>query len=207
MRHFDLHTGNVFTLNGESTIMDAVLVDSGHTRLPGESAPAYTAWEWNLMESKDHWGYSSHPGTYGPVNEVEDRKWRLPLDLSKFLYNFHEDFEEHFDEEGNSLLFELFKRLSDKNCQDDRERKLPEAQRPPVVDLTQEIQDAQTLERLYVGTRSDQEALGQLRVKLNNLVNEEPVDHPLSSALSGRLGTNSKANSIQACFGLSTFPT
>ncbi|KAL1882799.1 hypothetical protein Daus18300_000437 [Diaporthe australafricana] len=179
MRHFDLHTGNVFlTLNGEPIIMDAVLADFGYTRLPGEPAPAYTAWEWNLMGSKDHWGYSSPPGTYGPVNEFEDRNWRLQLDLSKFLYNFHEDFMENFDEndEGNSLLFELFKRLSDKNIQDDKDRKLPEAQRPPVIDLTQEIQDAQTLERLYAGTRADQEALGQLRVKLHNLVSEEPVD-------------------------------
>ncbi|KAI3398025.1 hypothetical protein diail_10002 [Diaporthe ilicicola] len=178
MRHFDLHTGNVFmTLNDGAPYPDALIGDFGYSRLPGEAVPEYTAWEWTLMDTPDKRGLSSPPGTYGPVNDFEDRRWRLQLDLGKFLYNFQEDFMEKFDEtdEENRLLFALFKRLSDLDARDVQDRKLPEAERPPPVDLTQTIQDSKTLERLYAETAKDKSALIELGAKLHDLVSEEPV--------------------------------
>lgn len=177
--HMDLHTGNVFLhLPDGASYPDAVIGDFGYSRLPGEGPPEFTAWEWSLMNSTTQAGRSSPPLTYGDSSGHADRSWRLPWDLEKFRYNASEDLLDNLDkgDERNQLTFSLFNRMAGMCKQDEIDRKLPEAERPPLQDLTQMIQDAKTLERLYAATASDKQALGELRQKLLDLLSEEPVD-------------------------------
>lgn len=177
--HMDLHTGNVFLhLEDGASYPDAVIGDFGYSRLPGEAPPEFTAWEWSLMNSFAQAGRSSPPLTYGDNSGYADRSWRLPWDLEKFHYNASEDFLDNLDkdDERNQLTFSLFNRMANMCKQDEIDRKSPEAERPPLQDLTQMIQDAKTLERLYAATASDKQALGELRQKLLDLLSEEHVD-------------------------------
>lgn len=179
MFHMDLHTGNVFThLDDGASYLNAVIGDFGYSRLPGEGPPDYNFWEWSRLNSAEREGRSSPPMTYGERSGVSDHLHRLPWDLNKLLFNIREDLLDNLDEddERNQLLFSLFKRMDDMNEQDRKDRKLPEAERPPIQDLTQTIQDVKTLERLYAATASDKQALGELREKLLELLNEEPLE-------------------------------
>lgn len=169
MRHMDLHSGNVFLhLADGASCPDAVIGDFGYSRLPGEGPPEYTSWDWGRMSSSERAGHSSPPVTYGPEGTIEDRSWRLKWDLSKFLYNVKRELLDGFygDDEETPLVFSLFKHMSDMNEQDTIDRKLPEAERPALQDLTQMIQDAKTLERLYADMASDKQALDGLREQL-----------------------------------------
>ncbi|KKY38486.1 hypothetical protein UCDDA912_g01477 [Diaporthe ampelina] len=90
--------------------------------------------------------------------------------LEGIQYNFDKD------NDKNQLIFSLFQSLTDMCEQDEQDRKLPEARRPPLQDLTQVIQDAKTLERLYAFTDSDKQALSELRGKLMDLRSQEPLE-------------------------------
>lgn len=176
--HMDLHTGNVFVHLGRGAAYpDAVIGDFGYSRLPGEGPPEFTAWEWSLMSSAEQAERSSPPLNYGYKPGFADISWRVPWDLEKFYYNVREDLLDNLDgdDEKNQLLFSFFKRMADMCKQDVLDRKLPEAERPPLPDLTELIQDARTLERLYAATASDEQALGELREKLLELLGKEPL--------------------------------
>lgn len=169
MRHMDLHSGNVFLhLADGAPCPDAVIGDFGYSRLPGEGPPEYTAWDWSMMTSAEQAGHSPPPMTYGPEDTIELRSWRPTWDLGKFVYNVKRELLDGLYEpdEGNQPVFSLFKRLSDMDEQDTKDRKLPDAERPPLQDLAQVIQEAKTLERLYADMASDKQALDELREKL-----------------------------------------
>ncbi|KAG6365833.1 hypothetical protein INS49_000009 [Diaporthe citri] len=169
MRHMDLHVGNVFLhLADGASCPDAVIGDFGYSRLPGEGPPKHTAWDWRRMSSSEKAGHSSPPLAYGPEGTIENRSWRLKWDVDKFLYNVKRELLDGFYEEDEEtpLVFSLFKHMSDMIEQDTEDRKLPEAERPPLQDLTQMIQDAKTLERLYADMASDKQALDRLRENL-----------------------------------------
>lgn len=207
--HMDLHTGNVFLhLPDGASYPDAVIGDFGYSRLPGEGPPEFTAWEWSLMNSTTQAGRSSPPLTYGDSSGHADRSWRLPWDLEKFRYNASEDFLDNLDkdDERNQLTFSLFNRMAGMCKQDEIDRKLPEAERPPLQDLTQMIQDAKTLERLYAATASDKQALGELRQKLLDLLSEEPVD-PLVFEDEQAARDDFGIIWMSGCSGWSTWPT
>lgn len=180
IRHMDLHTGNVFVHQADgASHLDAVIGDFGYSRLPGEGPPEYTAREWSMMDPKDQAGRSSPPLTYGDRNgNKDDPSWRLRWDLRKFQSEMTEDLLDNFDKDDdrNQLIFSLFQTLTDMCEQDEKDRKLPEARRPPLQDLTQTIQDAKTLERMYASTDSDRQALRELLAKLLELRNEEPLE-------------------------------
>lgn len=169
MRHMDLHSGNVFLhLASGAPCPDAVIGDFGYSRLPGEGPPEYTHRDWSMMSSSEQAGHSSPPLAYGSENTVENRSWRLKWDVDKFLYNVKRELLDGFYEEDEEtpVVFSLFKRISNMNEQDTEDRELPEAERPPLQDLTQMIQDAKTLERLYADMASDKQALDGLRENL-----------------------------------------
>ncbi|KAK7697516.1 hypothetical protein SLS64_013458 [Diaporthe eres] len=169
MRHMDLHAGNVFLhLADGAPCPDAVIGDFGYSRLPGEGPPEYTAWQWSMMSSSEKAGHSSPPLAYGPEGTIERSSWRPEWDLDKFLYNVKRELLDGFYEDNGmaQLVFNLFKSMSDMNEQDDRDRGLPEAQRPPLQDLTQLIQDAKFLERECANLPSDKQALDELRENL-----------------------------------------
>lgn len=171
MRHMDLHAGNVFLhLPEGAPCPDAVIGDFGYSRLPGEGPPEYTAWSWSMMSSAEQAGHSPPPWAYGPEDTIELGSWRPRWDVDKFLYNVKRELLDGFYEEDEvTHLYFLFKRMSDMNEQDDKDRKLPEAERPPVQDLTQIIQEAKTLERLYADMDSDKRALDKLRERLQRV--------------------------------------
>lgn len=176
--HMDLHTGNVFVhLDRGASYPDAVIGDFGYSRLPGEGPPEFSAWSWSLMNTNSQAGLSSPPGTYGYRCGFANREWRAPWDLEKFQFNMSEDLLDNLDrdDERVQLVFAFFKRMADMSKQDFHDRALPEAERPPLQDLTQLIQDARTLERLYADTASDKKALGELRGKLLDLLGKEPL--------------------------------
>lgn len=171
MRHMDLHAGNIFLdLADGERCPDAVIGDFGYSRLPGEGPPEHTARDWYMMSSSEQAGHSPPPFAYGHPGDdkIEIRSWRPKWDLDYFLYNVKGELLDGFYEqnEGNQCVFSLFKRMSDMNEQDTRDRKLPEAERPPLQDLTQMIQEAKTLERLYADTASDKQALNVIREKV-----------------------------------------
>ena len=180
IRHMDLHTGNVFLHMADgASCPDAVIGDFGYSRLPEEGPPKYTAWEWSMMTPQDQAGRSSPPMTYGNWRGIkDDHSWRLRWDLQKFRSEMTDDLLDNFDKDNdkNQLIFSLFQSLTDMCEQDEQDRKLPEARRPPLQDLTQVIQDAKTLERLYAFTDSDKQALSELRGKLLDLRSQEPLE-------------------------------
>lgn len=177
--HMDLHTGNVFLhLDDGESYLDAVIGDFGYSRLPGEGPPDFTSLEWLRLSPKDRAGRSSPPPTYGDRPDSDNGSWRPAWDLQKFRFNTAEDLLDNLDKdnERNELVFALFHRMFIMCGQDEIDRKLPEAERPAIQDLSETIQEAKTLERLYAATTSDKFAVSELREKLLELMSQEPLE-------------------------------
>lgn len=175
LRHIDLHGGNVFFHFAEGALYpDAVIGDFGHSRFKGERPPKLTTSQLGMMRFKDKQAFLSPKLNSDETYGTEDWSWRLRWDLHSFQIKVPEVLLEKLSgkDAENHLLFAFFKRMGKLCEQDEKDRKLPEAERPPIQlgDLTLLIQDAWTLERLYADTAPDNRALGEVREKLLGVV-------------------------------------
>lgn len=181
LRHMDLHGGNVFFHLAEGALYpDAVIGDFGHSRFKGERPPKLSASQMVKMDSNDKQVILSPPLNSDETCGTEDYSWRLRWDLHSFQIKVPEVLLEKLSGKDleNELLFAFFRRMGKLCEQDEKDRKLPEAERPPIQDgqLTLLIQDAWTLERLYAETTPDKRSLGDVREKLLGVVRRQYSD-------------------------------
>jgi hypothetical protein len=175
LRHMDLHGGNIFFHLAEGALYpEAVIGDFGHSRFKGERPPRLAASQLGKMDHGEKQALISPRYNSDEVQGSEDWSWRLRWDLHNFQIKVPEVLFEKLKgkDAENELLFVFFRRMGKLVEQDEKDRKLPEAERPPiqVEELTILIEEAWTLERLYAHTNQDQRALDEVREKLLGVV-------------------------------------
>lgn len=181
MRHMDLHARNIFFhLDEGASYPDATIGDFGHSRFKGERAPKFTTSQLVAMIDSDKEVHLSPSMDEDETFGIEDWSWRLRWDLHKFQKDAPEVLLEKFSRTNarNELLFSFLNRMAKMCEQDEKDRRLPEAERPPIQDLTALIEDIKTLERLYAETDSDKVALGAVRQKMLDHVRLGPSQPP-----------------------------
>lgn len=173
VRHMDLHAGNIFFHLAEgASYPDVAIGDFGYSRLKGERPPAFTTAQLAKMDSDDKKAYLTPPLDPDETFGTAGRSWRQRWDLHMFQEKISKILWERYGRKKvrNQLLVSFFKRMSNMCDQDGYDRRLPEAERPPIQDLTPLIEDAKTLARLYAETAADRHALGEIRGKMLDLV-------------------------------------
>lgn len=173
VRHMDLHGGNIFFhLPEGASVPDAVIGDFGYSRLKGERPPDYTTAQLAMMDSDDKKAYLSPPLDTDETLGIGARSWRLRWDLYMFQEKVPDILSEKYSRKKvrNELLVAFYKRMAKMCEQDAYDRRLPEAERPPIQDLNPLIQDARTLERLYAETVLDKQGLREVRKKMLDLL-------------------------------------
>ncbi|POS77193.1 hypothetical protein DHEL01_v204415 [Diaporthe helianthi] len=180
VRHMDLHAGNIFFhLAEDATYPDAVIGDFGLSRFKGERPTKLSISERGEMSpEEERQNQLSPPPNSDETFGTEDYSWRLRWDVHQFQLKIPEVLLENFSgrKANNELLFGFFKRLAKISAQDEKDRKLPDAERPPVQDLAPLIHDAWTLERLYADTKTDKVALAHVRSALLDKLRKQPSE-------------------------------